>query len=175
MRLTRSSPESIKRAAARQHPNEFARAMNGGNAPSPFQRVVNDQLERAGSVEHATRKRPRRHDEDDLQRATCRLFDTKFAHRCFAFHVPNGGRRGKIEAARLVGMGVRAGVADWIVLLPGGKFAAIELKRADGGYLSGFQKAFRDRVEGLGGAWYLVRTIEEFDEAMTELLKGESK
>ena len=71
----------------------------------------------------------RRHEEDDLQRATAELVRIKYARRCVAFHVPNGGRRNRTEAARLKGMGVLAGVADWIVLLPGGRFAAIELKR----------------------------------------------
>jgi len=161
MRLTRTSPPHLLRAAAKADPEAFA-AMIGGGKPSPFASVVarasaealtpsDNDTTPSDNGATPTGKR-RRHDEDDLQRATCRLFDTKFAHRCFAFHVPNGGRRGKIEAARLVGMGVRAGVADWIVLLPGGKFAAIELKRRTGGYLSPEQKSFRDTVEALGVA-----------------------
>lgn len=56
------------------------------------------------------------------------------------FHVPNGGKRKKIEAAILKGMGVRAGVSDLFLAVPkrvtasaefrGGMF--IEMKAPDG-------------------------------------------
>ena len=146
MRLTRTSPPHLLRAAAKADPEAFA-AMIGGGKPSPFASVVarasaealtpsdNDTTPTDNATEPPqiapatpTDKR-RRHEEDDLQRATAELVRIKYARRCVAFHVPNGGRRNRTEAARLKGMGVLAGVADWIVLLPGGRFAAIELKR----------------------------------------------
>ena len=34
------------------------------------------------------------------------------------YHVPNGGKRGKVEAAILKGMGVRAGVSDLHIPVP---------------------------------------------------------
>ena len=179
MRITRNSPDALKRAAAKADPEAFA-AMIGGGKPSPFASVVarasaealtpsDNDTTPSDNGATPTGKR-RRHEEDDLQRATAQLLTLRYSRRCFAFHVPNGGRRNRIEAARMKGMGVRAGVADWIVLLPGGKFAAIELKRRTGGYLSPEQKSFRDTVEALGGAWYLARTVEEFEQAMEELL-----
>ena len=33
--------------------------------------------------------------------------------RNYLYHIPNGGKRGRIEAARMKGMGVRAGVSDY--------------------------------------------------------------
>lgn len=188
MRSVRTLPPSLREAIARQHPEAFAAAMNGGKSPSPFAAVVaraaaealtptdnactpTDNATAPPQIAPATpTDKRRRHEEDDLQRATAELVRRKYARRCIAFHVPNGGRRNRTEAARLKGMGVLAGVADWIVLLPGGRFAAIELKRRDGGYLSPAQKHFRDTVEALGGAWYLARTVEEFEQAMEELL-----
>lgn len=44
------------------------------------------------------------------------------------FHVPNGGKRGKVEAAIMKAMGVRAGVPDLVILPRGGVPLFIELK-----------------------------------------------
>lgn len=98
------------------------------------------------------------------------------------FHVPNGGRRSKVEAAIFKAMGVRAGVSDFI-LVHQGKVFALELK-APGGRLSESQMAFISDIdragaftavpEGLDAAlatlesWGLIRpaikTIEEVRE-----------
>lgn len=47
------------------------------------------------------------------------------------FHVPNGGKRSKAEAARLKAMGTRAGVPD-LIFIHQGRFLGIELKTEDG-------------------------------------------
>lgn len=46
------------------------------------------------------------------------------------FHIPNGGKRNKIEAGRMKAMGVRAGVSDYNLPVPRGTFYGlwIELK-----------------------------------------------
>lgn len=51
------------------------------------------------------------------------------------FHVPNGGHRNRIVAAKLVGQGVKRGVPDlWLpVRRRGYTGCVIEMKRADGG------------------------------------------
>ncbi|MEE8482506.1 MAG: VRR-NUC domain-containing protein [Acidiferrobacterales bacterium] len=36
----------------------------------------------------------------------------------YLFAIPNGGARGRIEAARLIGLGVRAGVSDLLFSFP---------------------------------------------------------
>jgi len=46
----------------------------------------------------------------------------------YLFHIPNGGRRGALEAARLQSQGVKAGVSDYFLPLP----VRSGVKRADG-------------------------------------------
>lgn len=40
MRSVRTLPPSLREAIARQHPEAFAAAINGGKSPSPFAAVV---------------------------------------------------------------------------------------------------------------------------------------
>ena len=47
-------------------------------------------------------------------------------------HVPNGGQRTKIQAARLKADGVKAGWPDLVITGPSGWVAFIEVKDADG-------------------------------------------
>ena len=49
---------------------------------------------------------------------------------CLMYHIPNGGKRGKVEAARLKAAGVKAGIPDICLPVPHGGYAAlyIELK-----------------------------------------------
>jgi hypothetical protein len=65
--------------------------------------------------------------EDNLQKAVARYLDTIGA---FWFHCPNGGSRNAIEASKLKGMGVKAGIPDCLVLdqRKGYSGLAIELK-----------------------------------------------
>ena len=60
------------------------------------------------------------------------------------FHIANGGSRNYIEACQLKLQGVRRGIPDLFLAVPrGGKHGLfIEMKRADGGTLSDFQKQF---------------------------------
>ena len=55
------------------------------------------------------------YDEDSFQMHVALLF-SEACRKTVWFHVPNGGKRDKITAARLKQMGVRSGVADIIVL-----------------------------------------------------------
>lgn len=70
-------------------------------------------------------------EEDTLQRDVAKLLDL-MGWRWN--HCPNGGRRGKVEAARLKGAGVKAGVPDVMIYEPWqlGFGVAIELKSAKG-------------------------------------------
>jgi hypothetical protein len=77
------------------------------------------------------------------------------------FHVPNGGKRSKIEAARFSRMGVLAGVPDLCFVLKGGRVGFIELK-AGKGKASEAQRMFRDAVLDLGGEWAAARTRRGF-------------
>lgn len=57
-----------------------------------------------------------RHPEDDLQRAVVQYLDVALPADAVAYAVPNGGKRSRTEAARLKGLGVRAGVPDLAIV-----------------------------------------------------------
>jgi len=63
--------------------------------------------------------------EDYLQYKLC---DWMRNRDIMHFHVPNGGKRNKREAARFKAMGVKAGVHDLIILLSDARVIFIELK-----------------------------------------------
>lgn len=63
------------------------------------------------------------------------------------FAIPNGGKRGKAEAARLKAEGVTPGVPD--LFIPDLRLF-IEMKRTQGGSVSADQKAVMARLEAAG-------------------------
>jgi hypothetical protein len=66
-------------------------------------------------------------------------------------HIPNGGSRNRIEAAKLKGMGVKAGVPDLNLPVPRGKYCGlwIEMKHGDG-RVRGTQKEFMELAAAEG-------------------------
>jgi len=68
----------------------------------------------------------------------------------FGFIPANGGWRHHIEAARFVGLGVKPGVAD-LILLHSGRFHALELKAHAKSKVSKAQKQFIADVRAAGG------------------------
>lgn len=81
--------------------------------------------------------------EDQLQSALFLKCWNQLPHtRKLLFHVPNGGFRNKIEAAKFKTMGLVAGVPD-LLLIWGGKMYGIELK-FEKGRLSDNQKELHD-------------------------------
>lgn len=97
--------------------------------------------------------------EDDIQKSVAAHLSARSGPWCYWFHVPNGGSRNVIEAAKLKRMGVRAGVAD-IVLLIDGKSYFLELK-ARKGRVSPDQKAAQSLVERAGGTYAVAWGIDE--------------
>lgn len=83
------------------------------------------------------------------------------------FHVPNGGQRHVVVAAKLKEQGVKSGVPD--LCLPVPRFGChglwIEMKTA-GGRISPTQK---DWMEYLQGAGYRVKVCRSFEEARDAL------
>ena len=60
-----------------------------------------------------------RHIESQIQRACKKWFDYQYGQFApLLFAVPNGGLRGKVEAAIMKAEGMTAGVADMILLIP---------------------------------------------------------
>lgn len=75
----------------------------------------------------------------------------------FLFHIPNGGHRNKVAAARLKRAGVKSGVPDLFLPYPlnGYHGLFIEIKRIKGGKVSDEQREFHSF---LGEVGYLVYT-----------------
>ena len=69
------------------------------------------------------------------------------------FHIPNGGLRNKVTAARMKVLGVKAGVPDLFLPVARGDWFGlfIEMKRRKGGKLSPLQV---DWIEALGRQGY---------------------
>lgn len=118
-------------------------------------------------------RKPPSDEEHRIQTACVRWFRLKYPHlaaRLFA--VPNGGRRDGITGARLKEEGVLAGVADLVLLVPGGGFHAllIEMKTPKGRQ-SESQKAWQRAVAGNDDYLYVVcRSLEGFIKTIEEYL-----
>ena len=89
------------------------------------------------------------------------------------FHVPNGGKRSKVEAAIFKGLGVRAGVSDLVLLFPDARSAFIELK-SPGGKLSSSQNQFRSQVEGLGFQFAVCDAVDDVEQFVRSMLMPSS-
>lgn len=79
----------------------------------------------------------------------------KVGHYLFA--IPNGGARNRIEAARLVGLGVRAGVSDLFFSFPSpgapsyhGLYIEMKAPKPHASRLTDKQNAFLVRMAGAG-------------------------
>ena len=107
-------------------------------------------------------KQPRQHKEEDLQRYAVQLLKLCGVRELVWFHVPNGEARSKVTGARLKALGVRPGVADFAMTLPGGRSAYLELK-APAGRPSPEQRVFRSDAEAAGALYAIARTPEEVE------------
>lgn len=81
------------------------------------------------------------------------------------WHTPNGGKRGKVEAAHFKMMGVRPGVPDLIIALPCGRMAFMEIKTKKG-TLTDEQRVF---LEDMKRAGHHVTAVRSLDEAAADL------
>jgi hypothetical protein len=81
------------------------------------------------------------------------------------YHVANGGKRGKREAAKLKRMGVKAGVPDLCLPVARGGFHGlyVEMKRLDGGRVSTEQTAW---LAALHAAGHCVAVAEGHEQAI---------
>src|SRR5690348_12761291 len=95
--------------------------------------------------------------EDDIQRAVFEHLRWRGLPDVFAFHVPNGGKRNRTEAAIFKGLGARAGVPDIIVVHQGRCFA-IELK-TEAGRLTIVQREAIAALERAGAATAVCRGL----------------
>ena len=93
--------------------------------------------------------------------------------RHLLIHVPNGGYRNAVEAAKFKQMGVRAGVPDLILLYPNKEhpFMGIELK-AGKNRQSVHQKEYEAEFGRIGAKYVVVRSIGEFMKVVNEYLNN---
>lgn len=93
------------------------------------------------------------------------------------FHVPNGGARHPVAAARLKLEGVKAGVPDLLLLVPRGGFhgLAVELKRRKGGYASAEQKKWLQALTAAGYKAVVCKGWEDARDTIMEYLRLEQK
>ena len=83
-------------------------------------------------------------------------------------HIPNGGKRGKAEAAKLKRMGVKPGVPDLHLPVARGGFNGlyVEMKRLDGGRVSSEQRVW---LAALHAAGHCVAVCEGHEQAIAVL------
>jgi len=137
------------------------------------ERMTTEQYRREMGLDVAgTGYVPRERPEEELQMACVdfiRLRRLEEKGKIFMFHVPNEkGSLSRYEMVVRQRMGVKAGVADLILLLPDGRAAAIELK--DGKNTQTLaQKAFEVLCLSFGWKYKLVKTLEEFELALVDI------
>lgn len=87
--------------------------------------------------------------------------------------MPNGGYRNTVEAAKFKAMGVTAGVADLLLLLPrnGQGCLAIELKTTDGRQ-SDSQKQWQHDMLLAGNKYEVCRSVIEFMVIVNSYISG---
>lgn len=103
-----------------------------------------------------------RRQEDAVQRAVFNHLRARGAPDMVAFHVPNGGKRSRIEAAIMKGLGVTAGIPDIIIVKDRQTFA-LELKPEHGGRLEPSQK---DMLAALDKAGAFTAVAHGVDQAL---------
>lgn len=104
--------------------------------------------------------------EFNLHRSVIQLLQFNGTRGLIYYHCPNGEHRSKRTGARLKAMGVRPGVADICLVLPGGTAAFLELKSAKG-RTSTEQRVFRADCESVGAKYAVAASIEAAAEELS--------
>ncbi len=88
------------------------------------------------------------------------------------FAVPNGGSRHIMEAANMKRQGIKAGVADVILLIPSKGFGSLCIEfKTSRGRQSPDQIKFQQEAEKHGNKYVIVRSVMEAVSAVKEYLK----
>jgi len=111
----------------------------------------------------------RKHPEDDLQRAVCKLLAYSANPGVVWFAIPNGGKRSRVEAAIMAGLGVTPGAPDLAFLVPPGRACFLELKAKGRKIKKGdSQDTMRTRIRLAGG---FSEEADSLDRAIIILLR----
>jgi hypothetical protein len=109
---------------------------------------------------------PRNNEEERLHRAVFRYLQWALPDDALAYHPANGGLRHNKVAARLVGLGVRAGVPD-LAIVWRGRALFIELKAAHG-VLSPHQRQMHHKLVFCGAAVMVCKSLGEVERSLRE-------
>ena len=98
----------------------------------------------------------------------------KYPELALMYHIPNGGKRGKAEAARFKVQGVKAGVPDICLPVARGKYHGlyIELKRVKGGRVSAAQEEYISALRKQGYRVEVCFGMEHARDVIVEYLSG---
>lgn len=99
--------------------------------------------------------------------AWARLMARKDSALKMLFHIPNGGKRGKLEAIRFKKMGVLAGVPDLFLPAPRKGYAGLFIEMKVGGNRITQQQA--ELIHGLSNQGYLCSVCYGADAAIKEI------
>ena len=114
------------------------------------------------------------HKESILQRQLVAWFRLQYPKLVLA-SVPNGGRRGLIEAKILKAEGALAGFADLILLKPNKEYHALFIEvKSEKGKQTQTQKDFEKYVTENGYCYVVVKTFDEFKSTIEEYLKKDN-
>lgn len=110
--------------------------------------------------------------EDVLQMKVYVWFNNTYPEYAgMLFHVPNGGKRSKVEAMKFERMGVYPGVADLLGFI--GPPFALELKRPDGKNGQGpAQKKWQEKWESHGKEYVIMNDFDLIKEYLIEKVEA---
>jgi hypothetical protein len=108
--------------------------------------------------------------EHQVQKAICDYLDLRGI--CY-WAVPNGGSRNLMTGKKLKSEGVKPGVPDLTLILSGGRYLGLEVKKPKtttaAGRLSKVQKRMIKRIQEAGGHVEVVFSLEEVIELINRL------
>ena len=112
-----------------------------------------------------------RHIESQLQKNCLTWFKLQFPSHVI-HSIPNGGRRGKIEAAIMKAEGVLAGCADLFVMASSGFYNGLYIEmKTEKGRQTNSQKWFEKKATDFGYKYAVCRSFDEFKKTIEEYLK----
>ncbi len=113
-----------------------------------------------------------KHTESRLQSGCVQWFRLQYPSLAkLLIAVPNGGRRGKIEASIMKGEGVTAGVSDLLLLIPRKKYGCLGIEmKIKGNYQSVSQKQWQERFEAGGNKYAVCHSLDEFMSVIKDYL-----
>lgn len=115
----------------------------------------------------------RGHSEHDIQKACVTWFRLSYSRiEGLFFAVPNGGKRDAVTARLMREEGVRAGVADLVLLVPRHGYGAlcVEMKTLSG-HQSEEQKKFERLCAEVGVKYVVCRSFDEFREVVEKYME----